>query len=99
MRMADKNVVVDIRCSSGAPCSNITFSNFDVDTGSGGPPKYICRSVISEPTGLDGKRMVSPPAHSYRLIPTPLQLPAISLGFLEYWEHVPVLFKEDPPYA
>ncbi|KAH8114523.1 pectin lyase-like protein [Phellopilus nigrolimitatus] len=45
---ATTNTLVNMNCSTNAPCSNITFLNFDVAPPSGEPPQFICIDVESE---------------------------------------------------
>ncbi|THH11155.1 hypothetical protein EW145_g825 [Phellinidium pouzarii] len=46
-------VVVNLNCSSNAPCSNITFSDFDIAPPSGEAPGFICINAESV-SGLPG---------------------------------------------
>ncbi|KAF8495592.1 pectin lyase-like protein [Gautieria morchelliformis] len=45
--------LVDIECSSAAPCPNIAFENFAVQPPSGLAPRFVCINVINE-VGLPG---------------------------------------------
>ncbi|KAL5520109.1 hypothetical protein ACEPAG_1769 [Sanghuangporus baumii] len=50
---ATSNTLVDIDCSSNAPCPNITFEKFDVLPPDGTSPSFVCINVESE-NGLPG---------------------------------------------
>ena len=57
--------VVDIECSSAAPCPGMRFENFNVAVENGTAPTYTCINVVSE-TGLPGK-LCSPHATLVRI--------------------------------
>ncbi|KAI5116611.1 hypothetical protein M0805_004830 [Coniferiporia weirii] len=42
------NKIVDIECSTNAPCPGMTFQNFDITTPNKEAPEYICINVESE---------------------------------------------------
>ena len=48
------HAVVDLECSSNAPCPNITFKDFDVAPANGSASSFICVNVVDE-VGLPGE--------------------------------------------
>ena len=74
-------LVVDLACSTNAPCPNISFSNFNVALPAGTEAEYICQNVVSI-SGLQGtllftERLVS---SMIRSDGTPSQHPVMQLG-------------------
>ncbi|KAI5122794.1 hypothetical protein M0805_000138 [Coniferiporia weirii] len=57
---ASTNTLVNIDCSSNAPCPNITFREFHVAPPNGSTPEIVCVNVESE-SGLPGLLPVSTP--------------------------------------
>ncbi|TDL27845.1 pectin lyase-like protein [Rickenella mellea] len=47
------NRIVDLECSTAAPCPNMEFQNFNVPAPSGLAPMFICQNVVNE-SGLPG---------------------------------------------
>ena len=46
--------VVDLGCSSNAPCADITFRDFHVLPANGSAASYVCQNVVDE-VGLPGE--------------------------------------------
>ncbi|TDL17667.1 pectin lyase-like protein [Rickenella mellea] len=51
--VATTNTIVDLACSSAAPCQNIAFTNFKIAPPAGQASSFICVNVVNE-KGLSG---------------------------------------------
>ncbi|RPD53865.1 pectin lyase-like protein [Lentinus tigrinus ALCF2SS1-7] len=45
---SQRNTIVELQCSSAAPCPNMRFENIDVTPPKGTAPSYICVNVVNE---------------------------------------------------